>query len=164
MDPSRAGIILSCLSQFMGKYQEVHNLDSRSLSGRWDQSKCQSQLRCPVPVGCFQVTSLCFFTTSPCFLATFLCFNSSIKTLLYLAGTLYSLYFPFVSLNGVLIFWSISSAFFLSKFRKLGYLISLSFFSLIFSIWFLNVTFSQGFFPFLYWACFMSPSLQRKVL
>lgn len=33
-DPSWAGIILSGLSQFMGKYQEVHNLESRSLSRR----------------------------------------------------------------------------------------------------------------------------------
>lgn len=80
--------------------------------------------------------------------------------LLYLSGTPYSLYFPFVSLNGVLIFWSISSAFSLSEFRKLGYLISLSFFSLILPIWFLNVPFSQGSFRF-YTGLVLHPLLLR---
>lgn len=64
MDPfwDSVGFWWSKLVRFLGKYQEVHNLE-RSLSGERDQTECQSQLAFREPVGSVPVASLSFCMT-----------------------------------------------------------------------------------------------------
>lgn len=57
-----------CLPQFMGKYRAVHNLESRSLRRRWDQSECPSSFAPGYQWALFREPPSVFIRPRPVFL------------------------------------------------------------------------------------------------